>query len=303
MAAGAGGAGTSCGRRRIRVKGQSPAGAAVLASGLRSCPNPLSGRRTRDAVALDQCPSEGARFWRALRVSSELRQEPSEEVGTQQQLTGQITEAQVNIQNAVALLNANLPTAVTPQTLTYGNGSPAHTSPAPVSFRGRKRPSDQSVPYDTKRQRLDSFHCETTVVNQVVPLPEEPTCSFPSSIPSPLFIRCLPDVTACVPPLRDSSFVREITLPVAKDKLSQQVLELFQVCQQQTCDLNKKELCRIGIQMEIQQIFPPCYIERPQLIRAKVPIVKFRDKLYLNPSFHPSKKITHLGRCCKNRKT
>lgn len=39
-------------------------------------------------------------------------------------------------------------------------------------------------------------------------------------------------------------------------KLSQQVLELFQVCQQQTCDLNKKELCRIGIQMEIQQIFP-----------------------------------------------
>ncbi|NWZ32173.1 GLD2 polymerase, partial [Asarcornis scutulata] len=255
----------------------------------------------------------------------------------------QITEAQVNIRNAVALLNANLATAVTPQTLTYGNGSPARTSPAPVSFRGRKRLSDQSVLYDTKRQRFDSLHFETTIVNQVVPLPEEPTCSFPSSIPSPLFTRYLPDVTACVPPLQDSSSVTKITLPVAKDKLSQQVLELFQVCQQQTCDLNKKELCRIGIQREIQQIFPQsrlflvgsslngfgtrssdgdlclvvkdepvmsffnfsiifqvnqktearhvlslvqklfstklsCYIERPQLIRAKVPIVKFRDK-------------------------
>ncbi|XP_068522640.1 poly(A) RNA polymerase GLD2 [Anas acuta] len=247
----------------------------------------------------------------------------------------QITEAQVNIQNAVlsrALLNANLATAVTSPTLTYGNGSPAHTSPAPVSFRGRKRLSDQTVLYTTKRQRFDSLHCETTVVNQVVPLPEEPTCSFPSSIPSPLFTPYLPDVTACVPPLQDSSSVTEITLPVAKDKLSQQVLELFQVCQQQTCDLNKKELCRIGIQREIQRIFPQsrlflvgsslngfgtrssdgdlclvvkdepvnqktearhvlslvqklfstklsCYIERPQLIRAKVPIVKFRDKV------------------------
>lgn len=247
----------------------------------------------------------------------------------------QITEAQVNIQNAVlsrALLNANLATAVTSPTLTYGNGSPAHTSSAPVSFRGRKRLSDQTVLYTTKRQRFDSLHCETTVVNQVVPLPEEPTCSFPSSIPSPLFTPYLPDVTACVPPLQDSSSVTEITLPVAKDKLSQQVLELFQVCQQQTCDLNKKELCRIGIQREIQRIFPQsrlflvgsslngfgtrssdgdlclvvkdepvnqktearhvlslvqklfstklsCYIERPQLIRAKVPIVKFRDKV------------------------
>ncbi|KAF1547312.1 Poly(A) RNA polymerase GLD2, partial [Eudyptula minor] len=128
-------------------------------------------------------------------------------------------------------------------------------------------------------------------------------------------------------------------------KLSQQVLELFQACQQQTYDLNRKELCRTELQREIQRIFPQSrlflvgsslngfgtrssdgdlclvvkeepiptsffnfnivfqvnqktearhilslvqklfstklcnYIERPQLIRAKVPIVKFRDKV------------------------
>ncbi|XP_040397026.1 poly(A) RNA polymerase GLD2 isoform X4 [Cygnus olor] len=233
------------------------------------------------------------------------------------------------------LLSVNLATAVTPQTLTYGNGSPVHTSSAPVSFRGRKRLSEQSVPYDVKRQRFDSPHHETTVVNLAVPLPEEHTYSFPSSTPSPLFnTRYVPDLSVCVPPLQDSSFpyVTETTLPVAEDKLSQQVLELFQLCQQQTSDLNKKELCRIELQREIQRIFPKsrlflvgsslngfgtrssdgdlclvvkdepvnqktearhmlslvqklfttklsCYIERPQLIRAKVPIVKFRDKV------------------------
>ncbi|XP_068783694.1 poly(A) RNA polymerase GLD2 isoform X7 [Struthio camelus] len=249
----------------------------------------------------------------------------------------QIIDAQFNFQNAAALLSGNLATlpAVTPQPLTYGNVSPVHTSTAPTSFRGRKRLSEQNVPYDVKRQRFHSPHRETTVVNQTVPLPEERRYSFPGSIPSQLFhAHYLPDLTGCVPPLRDASFSDpiETTLPVAKDKLSQQVLELFQACQQQTCDLNRKELCRTELQREIQRIFPQSrlflvgsslngfgtrssdgdlclvvkeepvnqktearhilslvqklfstklssYIERPQLIRAKVPIVKFRDKV------------------------
>ncbi|NXG30357.1 GLD2 polymerase, partial [Dromaius novaehollandiae] len=245
----------------------------------------------------------------------------------------QIIDAQFNFQNAAGNL-ATLP-AVTPQPLTYGNGSPIHTSAAPTSFRGRKRLSEQNVPYDVKRQRFHSPHRETTVVNQTVPLPEERRYSFPGSIPSQLFhAHYVPDLTGCVPPLRDASFSDpiETTLPVAKDKLSQQVLELFQACQQQTCDLNRKELCRTELQREIQRIFPQSrlflvgsslngfgtrssdgdlclvikeepvnqktearhilslvqklfssklcnYIERPQLIRAKVPIVKFRDKV------------------------
>ncbi|XP_067424611.1 poly(A) RNA polymerase GLD2 isoform X1 [Emydura macquarii macquarii] len=258
----------------------------------------------------------------------------------------QLIDAQFNFQNAAlsrALLSGNLSAlpAVSPQPSTYRNGSPVPTSAAPTSFRGRKRLSEQNVSYDVKRQRFHSPHCESTLVNQTVPLPEERRYSFPGSIPSPLFhAHYIPDLIGCVPPLRDAPFPDpiETTLPVAKDKLSQQVLELFQACQQQTCDLNKKELCRTELQKEIQRIFPQSrlflvgsslngfgtrssdgdlclvvkeepvnqktearhilslvqklfctklcksqttanYIERPQLIRAKVPIVKFRDKV------------------------
>uniref|UniRef100_A0A8C5WRB7 polynucleotide adenylyltransferase n=1 Tax=Laticauda laticaudata TaxID=8630 RepID=A0A8C5WRB7_LATLA len=192
-----------------------------------------------------------------------------------------------------------------------------------------RRLKEEDVPYEVKRQRFHSPHRELTSANQLVPLIEDHRYSFPGSISAPLFqAHYIPDLTGCVPPLREPSFNNaiEATLPVAKDKLSQQVLELFQACQQQTYDLNKKELCRTQLQREIQQIFPnsrlflvgsslngfgtrssdgdlclvvkeepvstgkkmlqevfifftASYIERPQLIRAKVPIVKFRDKV------------------------
>ncbi|XP_049989889.1 poly(A) RNA polymerase GLD2-like [Alexandromys fortis] len=41
-----------------------------------------------------------------------------------------------------------------------------------------------------------------------------------------------------------------------QEKLSQQILELFETCQQQTSDLKKKELCRAQLQREIQLLFP-----------------------------------------------
>ncbi|XP_068278519.1 poly(A) RNA polymerase GLD2 isoform X1 [Nyctibius grandis] len=244
----------------------------------------------------------------------------------------EIIDAQFHFQNVANL--ATIP-AVTQQQMTYGNGSPVGTSDASTSCRGRKRLSEQSVPHDVKRQRFPSHRCETTAVNQAVPLPEERRYSFPGSIQFPLFHpHYIPDLTGCAPLLQDTLFPDpiETTLPVAKDKLSQQVLELFQACQQQTCDLNKKELCRTQLQRELQRIFPESrlflvgsslngfgtrssdgdlclvlkdepvnqktearhilslvqklfstklssYIERPQLIRAKVPIVKFRDKV------------------------
>ncbi|NWU48393.1 GLD2 polymerase, partial [Dromas ardeola] len=248
---------------------------------------------------------------------------------------------EINFQNAIL---AAVP-AVALQPVTYGNGSSGRTSDASTSFRGRKRLSEQSVPLDVKRQRFHSQRPETTIVNQAVPLPEECRYSFPGSVQSPLFrAHHLPDLIGCTPPLQDILFP-ETTLPVAKDKLSQQVLDLFQACQQQICDLNRKELCRTELQREIQRIFPQSrlflvgsslngfgtrssdgdlclvvkeepmstfffhfdivfqvnqktearhilslvqklfstklcnYIERPQLIRAKVPIVKFRDKV------------------------
>ncbi|NXA79668.1 GLD2 polymerase, partial [Thryothorus ludovicianus] len=221
--------------------------------------------------------------------------------------------------------------------VTYGSVSPVSTSDALTPFQGRKRQSQQSVPDDAKRQRIHSHDSDTAVVSQAVPLPEERRCSFPasSSIRSPvLHRRGSPALVGCVPPLQDTLFPdpTETRLPVAKDELSQQVLELFQACRQQTSDLNRKELCRTELQREIQLIFPQSrlflvgsslngfgthtsdgdlclvvkeepvnqktearrilslvlklfttklssYIERPQLIRAKVPIVKFRDKV------------------------
>ncbi|OXB66319.1 hypothetical protein ASZ78_004268 [Callipepla squamata] len=120
-----------------------------------------------------------------------------------------------------------------------------------------RRLNEQSVPYDIKRQRYHSPHRETSVINQAVPSPQESVYLFSGS--SPLVNVCyVPDLTVRVPRLQDTSFpdVTETRLPVAKDKLSQQVLELFQACQQQTCDLNRKELCRSELQREIQRIFP-----------------------------------------------
>lgn len=38
--------------------------------------------------------------------------------------------------------------------------------------------------------------------------------------------------------------------------MSQQILELFEACQQQVSDLKKKELCRTELQREIQLLFP-----------------------------------------------
>ncbi|XP_060274796.1 poly(A) RNA polymerase GLD2 isoform X12 [Ovis aries] len=256
--------------------------------------------------------------------------------------------------------NADLSRAVSLQQLTYGNVSPIQTSTSPL-FRGRKRLSDEkNLPLDGKRQRFHSPHQEPTIVNHIVPLSDERRYSI-----SPLFhTHYVPDIVRCVPPFREISILepREITLPEAKDKLSQQILELFEACQQQVSDLKKKELCRTELQREIQLLFPQSrlflvgsslngfgtrssdgdlclvvkeepfhknccllnspeqpleyaevsselpkinfsvnqktearhiltlvhkhfctrlsgYIERPQLIRAKVPIVKFRDKV------------------------
>ncbi|XP_059999176.1 poly(A) RNA polymerase GLD2 isoform X4 [Lagenorhynchus albirostris] len=236
----------------------------------------------------------------------------------------QLIDAQFNFQNT------DLSRAVSLQQLTYGNVSPVQTSTSPL-FRGRKRLNDEkNLPLDGKRQRFHSPHQEPTIVNHIVPLSGERRYSMP-----PLFhTHYVPDIVRGVPPFREIPFLepREITLPEAKDKLSQQILELFEACQQQVSDLKKKELCRTELQREIQLIFPQSrlflvgsslngfgtrssdgdlclvvkeepvnqktearhiltlvhkhfctrlsgYIERPQLIRAKVPIVKFRDKV------------------------
>ncbi|KAM4709590.1 poly(A) RNA polymerase GLD2 isoform 2-T2 [Discoglossus pictus] len=220
---------------------------------------------------------------------------------------------------------------VSPQPWSYGNHSPLVTPGSSSSFQNRKRRSDEKDdPYDIKRQRFQSPQQSPTITRQAVPLRDDLRYSFPLPLlQSPPAL----EVNGHVPHPADSWLYDhvEIASPPAKDKLSQQILELFQACQQQVSDLKKKDICRAELQREIQQIFPQSrlylvgsslngfgarssdadlclvvkeepmnqkteamhilsllqkhfynrlsYIERPQLIRAKVPIVKFRDKV------------------------
>lgn len=87
-----------------------------------------------------------------------------------------------------------------------------------------RRPSQQSVPDDAKRQRIHSLDSDTAVVNQAVPFPKEQRRSFPASISvqSPaLHARGSPALTGCVPPLQDTLFPdpTETRLLAAQDEV------------------------------------------------------------------------------------
>lgn len=217
----------------------------------------------------------------------------------------------------------------------YGSPSPLVSPSSSSSFQNRKRRSDEgNGQYDVKRQRFQSPQQPSSIVHQAVPLRDDLRHHFPGSVGLPLRLAPPPhELNGQVSTPGDAWLfdLIDTTLPVAKDKLSQQILDLFQACQQQVTDLKKKDVCRAELQREIQQIFPQSrlylvgsslngfgtrssdadlclvikeepmnqktearhilsllqkhfytrlsYIERPQLIRAKVPIVKFRDKV------------------------
>ncbi|KAG9488153.1 hypothetical protein GDO78_007775 [Eleutherodactylus coqui] len=222
---------------------------------------------------------------------------------------------------------------VSSQPWSYGNRTPIiNPVSSPSQFQNRKRRSDEGInEYDLKRQRFQSPQQPPSIIHQSVPLRDDLPYSFPG-----LLLQQPPRSPAVNGQVQSSGDAWlfedvETTLPVANDKLSQQILDLFQACQQQISDLKKKDICRAELQREIQQIFPQSrlylvgsslngfgtrssdadlclvlkdepmnqktearhilsllqkhfytrlgYIERPQLIRAKVPIVKFRDKV------------------------
>ncbi|KAG8456528.1 hypothetical protein GDO86_002347 [Hymenochirus boettgeri] len=249
----------------------------------------------------------------------------------------QLLQAHINLQknanHSRMLVNGNVLSVppVTSPPWSYGNHNPL-SSPG-FSFQNRKRRSDErNVPYDVKRQRFHSPQ-QNTLIHQAVPLRDDHRFSFPGSLAFPLLQTPTTQNLNGRNSSGDSWLFDHVntTLPVAKDKLSQQILDLFQACQQQVCDLQKKDICRAELQREIQQMFPQSrlylvgsslngfgsrssdadlclvlkdepmnqktearhilgllqkhfhnrlsYIERPQLIRAKVPIVKFRDKV------------------------
>ncbi|KAB0343958.1 hypothetical protein FD754_020884 [Muntiacus muntjak] len=162
--------------------------------------------------------------------------------------------------------NADLSRAVSLQQLTYGNVSPIQTSASPL-FRGRKRLSDEkNLPLDGKRQRFHSPHQEPTVVNHIVPLSDERRYSM-----SPLFhTHYVPDVVRFGSSLNGfgtRSSDGDLCLVVKEEPCFFQVNQKTEA--RHILTLVHKHFCtRLS-----------SYIERPQLIRAKVPIVKFRDKV------------------------
>ncbi|KAM9742898.1 poly(A) RNA polymerase GLD2 isoform 1-T4 [Menidia menidia] len=200
------------------------------------------------------------------------------------------------------------------------------TSPTvPHMTNTRKRQNNSYSPYTVKRQRIDSSVAPPLNWAPLPPRPDKVVAeSSRSSVtgfddyrPSPRFSPRLPEPSV---PGSSSSLK-----PSAKGKLSIQMEEFFEACQQQLSDLERKEMCRAQLQEDIQQCYPEgrlyltgssmnglgcrssdadlclvitgtkrpdpvsvlsqlkrsfrslTYIERIQLIRAKVPILRFRE--------------------------
>lgn len=198
-------------------------------------------------------------------------------------------------------------------------------------INGRKRQNDQFSAHHVKRQRVDtsSHHLSRTPLIHSRP-PHHRTdrvVAEPSRLSLTGFDRSYPgpnlDIRPQVPAVLESSSSLHAS---TTEKLSCQMLELFEACQQQPSDLERKEVCRARLQQDIQQIFPSArlyltgssmnalgsrcsdadiclvikgnkktdalrvlgrllklfktlsYVERNQLIRAKVPILRFREK-------------------------
>ncbi|KAE8292272.1 Poly(A) RNA polymerase GLD2 [Larimichthys crocea] len=204
--------------------------------------------------------------------------------------------------------------------------SPVLPHRTPTMTNGRKRQIDEYSPHVVKRQRLDSSP-DLLIAPSLIrgPPPRHPEVlagssrsGFDRRFPSP-HSRPRPQVPA-VPESPNS------LQTFAKDKLSDQMVELFEACQQQTSDLARKEMCRTRLQQDIQRVYEVArlyltgssmnglgcrssdadlclvlkgnkrhdpihvlsvlqrlfrslsYVERIQLIRAKVPILRFREK-------------------------
>ncbi|GAA6087790.1 poly(A) RNA polymerase GLD2 [Tachysurus ichikawai] len=202
-----------------------------------------------------------------------------------------------------------------------------------------RRKSDGNMQHDLKRQRFGSSHPyghpAKTGTRSPVPRGEQgQTSGFVREVRSPThspmrhLVSSKPQCS--VPFVREEYSQNSLPSHVIKDKLSQQILDLFHTCEQKVEDLEKKELCRARLQTDIQRLFPCAriflagsslngfgsrtsdadlclvvqerpinqktdavyilslvqkllyklsYIERPQLIRAKVPILKFKDRV------------------------
>ncbi|XP_059194188.1 poly(A) RNA polymerase GLD2 [Centropristis striata] len=203
---------------------------------------------------------------------------------------------------------------------------PPHTQ---TMTNGLKRTNDEFSPNVVKRQRLDSpSHPLIGSPVSRTPPPHHPDQPVPSTSRLPYgYDGCYPSPRGHThPPVSAVPDTSSGLKVCAKDKLSTQMVELFEACQQQLCDLARKEVIRTRLQADIQTNYPlsrlyltgssmnglGCrssdadlclvikgnkkhepihvlsvlqrsfkslsYVERTQLIRAKVPILRFRER-------------------------
>ncbi|CAL1615965.1 unnamed protein product [Knipowitschia caucasica] len=208
------------------------------------------------------------------------------------------------------------------------NPKPIPIYPAsPQVTNSRKRQYSHGSPavHHVKRQRVESFH--TDDFNPSFESPPLPQTHLP------VIAKVSHDTTSNKPRIPSHRLLAEspetpISLRVdANDKMSAQMVELFEACQQQTSDLLKKEGYRARLQKDIQRLYPDgrlyltgstmsglgcrssdadlClviklkqtnvkvidvlfavlrllrnldYVDRVLLIRAKVPILRFKER-------------------------
>ncbi|KAG7243986.1 hypothetical protein INR49_006147 [Caranx melampygus] len=191
--------------------------------------------------------------------------------------------------------------------------SPVIRSPhPPAMINGRKRQNDDYSQHVLKRQRLDSSpHPKIgPPLIRAPPPPHHPdqVVAGSSRASFPGYDRPYPDVTPHPGPQVFAPEISNSLQDYARDKLSSQMVDLFEACQQQSSDLARKEVCRAQLQQDIQRVYAVArlyltgssmnglgcrssdadlclvlrgnvpYVERTQLIRAKVPILRFREK-------------------------
>ncbi|XP_017546579.2 poly(A) RNA polymerase GLD2 isoform X3 [Pygocentrus nattereri] len=178
---------------------------------------------------------------------------------------------QQRIESHLNLTNTNFhnkPLNVFPILPTYQwNPAPNISFTSPTGSRNRKRKNDGNSQDDLKRQRCSPHPYKQmgkTFRFSPVRRVEQGSTRVSvgegcSPVRSPLHSPGTSNSVGCVPSLReDSCHNANSSLPpsLIKDKLSQQILELFLACEQQSEDLERKESCRAQLQRDIQRLFP-----------------------------------------------
>lgn len=127
---------------------------------------------------------------------------------------------------------------------------PRPPTPALANGGGRKRSVDDNASYDLKRPRLASpGPGHAPFVGRTPPSVSWAAQDGSAHTPQPH--------PQSPPSLWGGGPVSSSQLqPYTKDKLSGQIVDLYDACQQKSSDLERKELCRTQLQKEIQKLFP-----------------------------------------------